>query len=402
MAAHGLLRAAFTLVELPVVSGRKRRAFTLVELLVVIAIIGILVALLLPAIQAAREAARRARCQSNIHNVALAVLNFESAKKRLPVGFVATGPQDGIESWGWAVFVLPYLEEQAIYDQMRPSETFLQPVDGTRKGSRNLADLLTAGKATPSELQPAQTPISVFRCPSDTTPDLVPCIQATGGCTAGPQPKRTQDTDLWERSFRGVYAPGSFLPPASNYIGNRGMIDAGCNGGSGSGTAASPWKPDEHRCASNGVFFGNSQVSMKQITDGTGKTFMLGERDKFCLSGTWLGARNPFNGSEIHSSLWTLGHVTGRVTLNFPETGAYDTCPEGFSSAHEGGAFFAFCDGSVRFISDDIEFNTMGNSASCFAKDPQRCISSVGTMTIGVYQRLAWRDDGITINDSSY
>ena len=107
----------------------RRNAFTLVELLVVIAIIGILVALLLPAIQAAREAARRAKCQSNLHNLALAVLNFESAKKRLPTGFLATGP-GAIESWGWGVYILPYIEEQGIYDQLRPSEKFEQPMDG--------------------------------------------------------------------------------------------------------------------------------------------------------------------------------------------------------------------------------------------------------------------------------
>jgi Protein of unknown function (DUF1559) len=255
-----------------------------------------------------------------------------------------------------------------------------------------------------SELVPLRTPIAVFRCPSDTTPDLVPCIQATGGCTAGPQPSRTAATELWERSFRGAHAPGDFLPPASNYVGSRGMIDANCDG-SGSGTAASPWVPDDHRCGSNGVLFGNSQVALKHITDGTGKTFMVGERDGFCLAGTWLGARNPRDGAEIHSSLWTLGHVAGIVTLNYPVTGGYDTCPEGFSSAHSGGAFFGFCDGSVRFISEDISFNTMGNSKTCFARDPGRCIPSIsagGGMSIGVYQRLAWRDDGVTIDDTSF
>src|SRR6476660_9444178 len=118
----------------------SKKGFTLVELLVVIAIIGILVALLLPAIQAAREAARRAKCQSNLHNLGLACLNFESAKKRLPIGFVATGP-GAIESWGWGVYILPYIEEQGIYDQLRPSEKFEQPMDGARKGQRNLADV---------------------------------------------------------------------------------------------------------------------------------------------------------------------------------------------------------------------------------------------------------------------
>src|SRR6476646_383534 len=85
----------------------SEKGFTLVELLVVIAIIGILVALLLPAIQAAREAARRAQCQSNLKQIALAAINYESTKKRLPVGFVPT-PGANIEGWGWGVFILPY------------------------------------------------------------------------------------------------------------------------------------------------------------------------------------------------------------------------------------------------------------------------------------------------------
>src|SRR4051812_16616675 len=83
-------------------SGRRSssKAFTLVELLVVIAIIGILVALLLPAIQAAREAARRAKCQSNLHNICMAVLNYEGANKKYPVGFVSQPSEE--EAWGWA------------------------------------------------------------------------------------------------------------------------------------------------------------------------------------------------------------------------------------------------------------------------------------------------------------
>src|SRR3954464_4988093 len=120
---------------------RAASGFTLVELLVVIAIIGILVALLLPAIQAAREAARRAQCQNHMKNIALAVLNYESAKKHYPKGFVSPGP-GAIESWAWSTFILPYLEEQAIFDQMRPSETYIAPVLATRTGKRNLADMI--------------------------------------------------------------------------------------------------------------------------------------------------------------------------------------------------------------------------------------------------------------------
>ena len=164
----------------------------------------------------------------------------------------------------------------------------MQPVDPTRTGKRNLADALGSAKAgNTADLATLQKPIAVFRCPSDTTPDLVPCDQGGGAAIINP-PARTQDADLWERSFHGTNAPGNFLPPASNYVGSRGMIDANCEG-SGSGTTASPWVPDQARCASNGVFYGNSQVTIRQITDGTGKTFMIGERDKYCLAGTWLG-----------------------------------------------------------------------------------------------------------------
>ena len=373
---------------------RAGDGFTLVELLVVIAIIGILVALLLPAIQAAREAARRAQCQSNMKNVALAVLNYESATQKYPVGFVPQPPS--VESWGWAVFVLPYLEQQSIYDRLRPSPVFVQPVDGTRTGPRNLADVFVAGQSNPAEIVPLQTPLPVFRCPSDGTPALVPCDQGNGQCNVINPPARYMDTELFERSFLGMNSKAltpRFLPSASNYVGNRGMIDAGCPGN------GSPpnWKFDKAICDSNGVFFGDSEISSKKISDGTSKTFMIGERDKFCLAGTWIGARNPENGSEIHSSLWTVAHVA--IPLNFPTSAAYESCAEGFSSAHPGGGMFAFCDGSVRWIDDDISSDLANNSKNCLASQssPFRCRPTIANKQIGVYQRLAWRNDELPV-----
>jgi prepilin-type N-terminal cleavage/methylation domain-containing protein/prepilin-type processing-associated H-X9-DG protein len=375
----------------------RPRGFTLVELLVVIAIIGILVALLLPAIQAAREAARRAQCQSHLKEVSLALLNFHSTNKRFPVGFVSTGPASFIEAWAWSTFALPYLEEQSLYDRLRPSEEFLEPVSGTRDGVRNLADLFVAAVDIPA----LQTPLPIFRCPSDSTPPLIPvpsnCTGTGDNCPAPNNLRdRTFDDDTWQRHFNGRHSPGGFQPSTSNYVGSMGYIDANC-----------PWK-DQARCDNTGIFYGNSKVSIKQITDGSSKTFLIGERDKYCLAASWIGVRNPLNGAETQSSRWAMAHT--RLPLNHPITGNHDTCTEGFSSAHTGGAYFAFCDGSVRFISDEVNFDNLisvgQDPRGCFAKKGPTplfvCRTRIANSIIGVYQRLAWRDDSEALDDGDF
>ncbi len=147
---------------------RRRRplgAFTLVELLVVIAIIGILVALLLPAIQAAREAARRAQCQSNLHNVALAVLNFESARKTLPSGMIFPASQAAnistMNAFGpnWIISILPQMEEQALHDSFDPS--LFMPPDSANFKPVNDNPVIAANQKARA------TPIPALLCPSD-------------------------------------------------------------------------------------------------------------------------------------------------------------------------------------------------------------------------------------------
>ena len=147
-----------------------RSGFTLVELLVVIAIIGILVGLLLPAVQAAREAARRMQCSNNIKQLALALHNYESAHKSFPPGSISprlsgtyppTAPgtnQARTAGYSWSMFILPYIEQSAIYN----ATVGTQPVLG-----RIVADPLT--------LPLLQTPLATFRCPSERGTRAVLC-----------------------------------------------------------------------------------------------------------------------------------------------------------------------------------------------------------------------------------
>ena len=357
------------------------RGFTLVELLVVIAIIGVLVALLLPAVQAAREAARRAQCQSTIKNIALAVLNHESARKTLPVGLV--GQAKEVEGWSWSTLTLPYLEQQAIYDRLRPSPTYMMPPDGTRSGKRNLSDVFIAAKSNASELVPLQTPLPIFRCPSDNTPDLVPYDS--------PRDVRTVDDGRWERHFNGTYSQQltpQFTPSTSNYVGSRGFVDVSC-GCIHPNCSEANWVGDPKQCEGNGVFNGLIPVQLKQITDGTSSTFLVGERDSYCLSATWIGVRNP-PGANMLGVSWALGRVS--LKFNHPQTGDHNTCTEGFSSKHPGGGNFAFCDGSVSFISEDIEYDDAGNVEELGVDNFQGVRNG---KTIGVYQRLGVRNDEV-------
>ena len=110
----------------------RRRGFTLVELLVVIAIIGILVALLLPAVQAAREAARRMQCGNHLKQIGLAILNYESTYKRLPIGW--NGFTDPVQAttfrWSYLAGILPYLEQGQVLEGLNLSLTLYPPGGG--------------------------------------------------------------------------------------------------------------------------------------------------------------------------------------------------------------------------------------------------------------------------------
>jgi prepilin-type N-terminal cleavage/methylation domain-containing protein len=129
-----------------------RRGFTLIELLVVISIIGILIALLLPAVQQAREAARRSECQNHLKQLALGLHNYHDTHRCLPSGSIVRGPSfSPLSGWGWGAMILPMLEQGPLY----------------AKCDFSAHDAVGANRDT------IRTGLAVMRCPSDTAPDTV-------------------------------------------------------------------------------------------------------------------------------------------------------------------------------------------------------------------------------------
>ncbi len=315
----------------------SRRGFTLVELLVVIAIIGVLVALLLPAVQAAREAARRSSCNNNLKQLALAMHNHHDTYGQFPAGGDHSG--DGSrEMWGWGAHILPFIEQENLYDQLQV-------------GQRDLKQTLDVSGLRPL----VQTKLDAFICPSDTGNHLMDGGQMNGGTG---------------RNFRGdAGLPGSFRVGKSNYIGVCGY-----------------WDVDDRN--NNGVLHRGSDIAFRDITDGTSQTFMIGERNEFCAQGAWVGNRNVTGGGPQGAD-YTMGRVSR--PLNHANNGSHQ-CVEGFASEHPGGALFAYADGSVHFIPDTINYRVLSGHNNQNSNNTRR--QELASGNPGVYQLLGIRNDG--------
>jgi len=309
----------------------SRRGFTLIELLVVIAIIAILIALLLPAVQQAREAARRSACVNNMKQIGLALHNYYDVHRVFPPGGLRDGGTNN-EMWGWGTYVLPMLDQAGLYEKFGVKDQSLYEF---------LLDANNRTLATGAAL-------SVFICPTD-----------PGGET-------TDNKFFTRRFFDGNAIPGTsytYHVAKSNYVGCAGI---------GSETTMA----DNNGTNGNGMFENNSRRRFKDIGDGASNVFAVGERDIKCGAGAYIGNRGP-NGTGTWGFYYTMGRASLKVNApgTYIDTGANKcwnticaTCDEGFSSLHEGGAHFVLCDGSVHFISENIDDT--------------------------LYQRLAQYDDG--------
>jgi prepilin-type N-terminal cleavage/methylation domain-containing protein len=329
-----------------------RRGFTLVELLVVIAIIGILVALLLPAIQAAREAARRSQCQNSMKQLGLAILNYESAKKEFPAGGITEGPCCGTPSGaGWSILILPYVEEQALYDKYDFDDPNDSRVDFDKDGLNNSV----VREANPK----------VFDCPTDEETDLNDRPASGPGAIV-----------FYNRgSYRGnaglcTVQSGAFWDSSSQqnktYIRERGPLP-------GVGQMyTNPWAANR---VPTPLWSLTSAVKLKDITDGTSSTVLLGEKSHFVTSESGLEAE-----ARARRTFWAYTYTSYQRSLTFlqsrsiissydrcilvPGDFGSDPCKRSWGSLHPGGFYATLCDGSVQFISESIDIFMFGGMST--------------------------------------
>jgi prepilin-type N-terminal cleavage/methylation domain-containing protein/prepilin-type processing-associated H-X9-DG protein len=354
----------------PLENRGRIHGFTLIELLVVIAIIAILISLLLPAVQQAREAARRTQCKNNLKQLALAVHNYHDTYGKFPIGhqFIghfdgSTTDGDGGSAWSWSAYILPYIDAAPLYNKLN----FSLPVHNAMiVGARQNGPLNTTAGDENGDL--ARTAQPWARCPTDTAPA--------------------------EHLYRGTAAHRHFVAITS-YVGNAGAFNNSL------GTSSNV--TDARR---SGIMSRDSNWSIRDVTDGTSNTILLGERTWVLLPGanlnsdvtTLYGAINETMGFANGRSSFVL--MNGAYPMNPPPIAVWGSKETAAHSLHEGGAQFAFADGSVRFISENIEHTcrscTPVNWAGVSA-DPYDTMNQ--GRGFGTYQRLFSRNDNLVIGE---
>ena len=275
-----------------------KRGFTLIELLVVIAIIAILIALLLPAVQQAREAARRSQCQNHIKQIGIALHNYHDVNRCLPMG--SSNPAS-VGSWGMMLALLPQLDQSALFRTANTS----QP---------DCCSAIIAVQAL-NKPNPSDVGLSVLFCPSDPNENKL--------LTSGPPTAPT------------TFPCGKLF--AYNYLGVSGNTHYGCGNNS----------------AGEGIFFTRSKIRLGDITDGTSATLAIGERG---IASDLAWGWSICGGLECEHYLST--QIGLSKSQNLPSMTGVETH---FSSWHPGGAYFLLADGHVKFLSNNIDYNTYRN-----------------------------------------
>jgi prepilin-type N-terminal cleavage/methylation domain-containing protein/prepilin-type processing-associated H-X9-DG protein len=320
------------------------RGFTLIELLVVMAVIAVLTGLLLPAVQAAREAARRVQCVNNLKQVGLALHGYHDALGTFPMSYAARGrfvdgTSDTAPGWGWGAMLLPQLDQRPLFDAIN----------------------LTLSVEGPQNTTVVRSVMTTFLCPSDPTVGPFPVSDASGNVLA-------------------TMAPSGY---------------AACVGGDESDTTTGINDDGLGR----GVMFRNSGVRLADLTDGASQTITVGERAWSVAQGVWAGVvtrgvlrRGPANRCPTTGALFYPAPTLVQAHCHLLNT---DTDPDGglddFSSRHPGGGNFLFADGSVHFLKDVLR-----DAGS--RPDGSPIYPPAGL----VFQALATRNGGEVVSSDAY
>jgi prepilin-type N-terminal cleavage/methylation domain-containing protein/prepilin-type processing-associated H-X9-DG protein len=321
----------------------SKEGFTLVELLVVIAIIGILVGLLLPAVQSAREAARRMQCSNNLKQYGLGLLNYESAYKALPVAIWTSNPRKGEPSsfdddgYGWQTSILPFLEQTNLYNRIASGPMPL--------GTPGALELYWRRNGAPAKgfiIPGGDARLPYCRCPSSAMPEIVPQTFAIPGAAAATRANITWSIGYAVTSYKTCGGSENSL------------------GGGDFGIMHKLWETPNGR-------------KLGDITDGLSNTCMIAESVYVtgATSTKWGGSATPTNPGNVQDWPIWLGapgdDETTRINGRFSAPINAATNPnqmflaiddDSAFSYHTGGAQFVFADGSVHFISESIDNKT--------------------------------------------
>ncbi|WP_168221830.1 DUF1559 domain-containing protein [Aquisphaera giovannonii] len=340
---------------------RASRGFTLIELLVVIAIIAVLIALLLPAVQSAREAARRAQCINNLKQLALGFHNYHDQNNMFITSESWSGDSTGNSSlprkaWGWRITLLPFIEQQTLYAALNTSMCVFNPENTT------VYDVS----------------IGAYQCPSD--------ARAAERVDEGVNNAPLYNGNVYMHFSSYAGNAGTWFNENSPYLANQPAVQQGA-------------------ANSNGVVFQGSRIGINAITDGTSNTILLGE---------WPFGKLQYYWNQWH---WWVGYNPGDATF----TTAYIMNPKqdcmgavGINSSyvedgcagsfHPGGANFAFCDGSVKFIKESINTSPYNNT-NCTITNVQgtaNAWSFVPNTTVGIWQAISTRSGGEVVSADSF
>ncbi len=295
---------------------RARTAFTVVELLVVITITGLLLALLLPAVQSAREAARRMQCANQLKQIGLGLQNYESVYKVFPKGGAGSASltNPAIRArWrlSWGASILPFIEQSALYEQINQVEPFIHPSN------------FTAG----------QTLVPTYLCPTAPQSELLrPSGDSPGSATL--YARTDYGANYGERGLRCF--------PAKNCQNN--YSDIGITDGQGRGAL---------------MLGSDKDIGLRDILDGSSQTILVGECPEG-LHAIWIGHKNvldqsvPLDARTRLGSAWLPCHPAFKSKAgNFCDFG------QEFHSYHPGGCLFAFADGSTHFLVESVDLKLL-------------------------------------------